>query len=126
MAIHGWYLVVQREDPQETKGKSSDRDGLTGGGNGMSNIENKTSMLRVVTYLHVAHLIFAHHLDGNLSPDTLTIPSAIDIAECAIAHLLEQLPPLEAGVIGELVPSRGLLGETRGDGFFVCRFFCVG
>lgn len=55
------------------------------------------------THLHAVHFVFAHNLDGDpVRVGALEIPGAVDVAEGAIAHLFKKLPPLEAGIFGEL------------------------
>jgi hypothetical protein len=56
----------------------------------------------MVTYLHAVHLKLADDLDCDLPRGPLAIPRPIYVAEGSIAHLLEELPPLEAGVGGKL------------------------
>lgn len=63
------------------------------------------------THLHVVHFVLADHLDSDLAMVALQIAGAVDVAEGAVAHLLEQLPPLQAGVAGELCSARILLGN---------------
>lgn len=68
-----------------------------GMGTGMANL------LRV-------HLELADDLDGDLTPLAGGISCAVDIAEGAIAHLLDQGPALQAWIPGELALGLTLLG----------------
>lgn len=55
------------------------------------------------------HLKLANDLDGNLAPLPMGVACAVDIAEGAVAHLLDQVPALEAGVAGHLALGLALL-----------------
>ena len=63
------------------------------------------------TYLHAVHLVFADDLDGHLAGIALAVAGPVDVAEGAVAHLLDELPSLKPGVPGELAPARILLGH---------------
>jgi hypothetical protein len=65
----------------------------------------------MVTYLHTVHLELSDDLDGDLPRAPLAIPRPIYIAEGSIAHLLKELPPLEARVVGKLALALILLGD---------------
>jgi len=67
------------------------------------------------TYLLAVHLVFADDLDGHLAGVALEVAGAVDVAEGAIAHLLDELPPLEPRVPGKLAPACILLGHQARD-----------
>jgi hypothetical protein len=67
------------------------------------------------TYLVRVHLEFAHDLDRDFSSLALQIARAIDVAEGAIAHLLQQLPPFQTRVFGQLPLALVLLGNHPGQ-----------
>jgi hypothetical protein len=66
-------------------------------------------------YLLVVHLEFPDDFDGHLAVLVFRIPSAVDVAEGAVTHLLDQSPPLEARVLGQLRPVLALLGDDALD-----------
>lgn len=57
---------------------------------------------RAATHLLRVHLKFSHDLDGDLVVYLIIVARAIDIAEGAVAHLLDQGPAFQAGIMGEL------------------------
>lgn len=67
------------------------------------------------THLHAVHLILADHLDGDLSPLARGISSTVHVAEGAVAHLVRELPSLQAGVLGEPALAGILFGDELGE-----------
>lgn len=67
------------------------------------------------TYLVRVHLEFAHDLDRDFTGIALQVARAVDVAEGAIAHLLQQLPPFQARVSGQLPLALVLLGDHPGQ-----------
>jgi hypothetical protein len=63
------------------------------------------------TNLAGVHLKLAHDLDGDLAVLAGGITCSVDVAEGAVAHLLDQLPALEAGVLRQLALGLTLLGD---------------
>ena len=61
-------------------------------------------------YLCGVHLILPHHLDSHLVELSIVVLGTVDVAEGAIAHLLEQSPSFEAGVFGQLAFAGSLFG----------------
>jgi hypothetical protein len=79
-------------------------------------VKGRAAMPRAcATYLLAVHLVFADDLDGHLAGVALEVASAVDVAEGAIAHLLDELPPLEPRVPGKLAPACILLGHQARD-----------
>lgn len=70
---------------------------------------------RSSTHLHVVHLVLAYDFDGDLAVLALQVAGSVDVAEGAIAHLLNELPSLEAWVVGELGLAGVLLGDELGE-----------
>lgn len=70
---------------------------------------------KIKTYLHVVHLVLADNFDGDFAILPLSITSTVDVAEGAIAHLLQEDPSLKAGVLGELCPGGIFFGDELGE-----------
>ena len=62
-------------------------------------------------YLIAVHFEFADHLDGDFSIFGRGILCAVDVAEGAVAHFLDQDPALQAGILGHLVPIHVFFGH---------------
>ena len=62
-------------------------------------------------YLSRVHLKLPNDLDGNLLVDAMRVLCAVDVAEGAVAHLLNQLPSFETGVSRQLALALTLLGD---------------
>ncbi len=74
------------------------------------------SGIQFKTYLSGIHFIPADDLDSDLTGvGACPITSAVHVAERTVAHLLDQLPPLESGVVRELAPPLSFLGYNLGN-----------
>lgn len=68
------------------------------------------------TYLHTAHLELANNLDGYLAWHlALEVPSSVYVAEGTVSHLLQKIPLLQTGVLGEFRLACSLLGYQLGN-----------
>lgn len=72
-------------------------------------------LLGVSTYLHIVHLELADDLDGHLSSISLKILCPVNVTEGAVAHLLQQLPPLQARIFRVLALFLILFGNNLGN-----------
>lgn len=81
---------------------------------------------RSSTYLHVVHFVLADNLDGDLAGGPFEVPSTVDVAECAVAHLFDELPPLETRIPGEFA-LRGILlsYQLREAAFVYTALLCL-
>lgn len=64
------------------------------------------------TYLCRVHLELADDLDGDLAVLALAVLRAVDVAESAIAHLLNECVPLQSRVAGQLALALTLFGNN--------------
>jgi len=67
-------------------------------------------------HLHAIHLELADDLDSHVALGGVSaVAGAVDVAEGAVTHLLEQFPILQTGIPRELATALVLLGHDLGD-----------
>lgn len=75
------------------------------------------------THLHAVHLVLADDLDGAFAVFALDVCGAVDVAEGTVAHLLDQMPPLQTGVSREFALALVFFGDDLGQ---VCAVYVLG
>src|SRR5690242_6924982 len=65
------------------------------------------------------HLKLADHLYGDLAPLSRGISCSVYVAEGAVAHLLQDRPPLETRVLGQLALCFTFFGDNAFQNFRV-------
>jgi hypothetical protein len=69
----------------------------------------------ISTYLLTAHFEFAHDFDRHLAIVSLTILGTVNITEGTVAHLLNQLPALQARIVRKFALFCILLSDDFRD-----------
>lgn len=76
----------------------------------------------LVTNLHVVHLVLAHDFDSDVAVLALQVAGSVDVAEGAVAHLLDELPSLEARIVGKLGLAATSLARLASSTLRLSRF----
>lgn len=66
-------------------------------------------------HLHAVHFVLAYNLDSDLALLARCVAGTVDIAESAIAHLVDKFPALEARVAREFALAGILLSDEFGE-----------